>query len=46
MMVAGVPGLHAGRCQYEALQHALALAGVGHFRVELHAVEAFFLRWP
>ncbi len=27
---------------YETLQHAHPLTGVGHFRVELHAVEAFF----
>ncbi len=26
----------------KTLQHAQALTGVGHFRVELHAVEAFF----
>ncbi|VUJ24739.1 Uncharacterised protein [Klebsiella pneumoniae] len=27
---------------HEALQHTHPLTGVGHFRVELHAVEAFF----
>ena len=38
----GPQGFTLADVTHEALQHAHTLTGVGHFRVELHAVEAFF----
>ena len=38
----GPQGFTLADVTHEALQHAHTLTGVGHFRVELHAVETFF----
>ncbi|CCZ99915.1 putative uncharacterized protein [Klebsiella variicola CAG:634] len=38
----GPQGFTLADVAHEALQHTHPLTGVGHFRVELHAVEAFF----